>query len=36
MVSRYTVPSLGLRIGPTYEAGLSAVMRREHVKEEKR
>ena len=33
MVSRNTtlVPSLGLRIGPAYEAGLSAGMRRERV-----
>jgi len=33
MVSRNTtlVPSLGLRIGPTCEAGLSAGMRRERV-----
>jgi len=33
MVSRYTtlVPSLGLRIGPACEAGLSAGMWREHV-----
>jgi len=32
-VSRNTtlVPSLGLRIGSAYEAGLSAGMRREHV-----
>jgi len=32
-VSRNTtlVPSLGLRIGPACEAGLSAGMRREHV-----
>ena len=33
MVSRNTtlVTSLGLRIGPAYEAGLSVGMRREHV-----
>jgi len=33
MVSRYTtlVPSMGLRIGPACEAGLSAGMRRERV-----
>ena len=33
MVSRYTtlVPSVGLRIGPSYEAGLGASMRRERV-----
>jgi len=33
MVSRNTtlVPSLGLRIGPAFEAGLSAGMRRERV-----
>ena len=33
VVSRNTtlVPSLGLRIGPAYEAGLSAGMRRERV-----
>ena len=33
MVSRNTalVPSLGLRIGPAYEAGLGAGMRRERV-----
>ena len=33
MVSRNTtlVPSLGLRIGPACEAGLSAGMRRQHV-----
>ena len=33
MVSRNTtlVPSLGLRLGPACEAGLSAGMRREHV-----
>jgi len=33
MVSSNTtlVPSLGLRIGPAYEAGLSAGMRRERV-----
>jgi len=33
MVSRNTtlVPSLGLRIGPACEAGLSAGVRREHV-----
>jgi len=33
MVSRNTtlVPSLGLRIGPACEAGLSAGMRREHM-----
>jgi len=37
MVSRSTtlVPSLGLRIGPACEAGLSAGMRREHVSPQK-
>jgi len=38
MVSRNTtlVPSLGLRIGPACEAGLSAGMRRERVPPRKR
>jgi len=38
MVSRNTtlVPSLGLRIGPACEAGLSAGMRRERVPPQKR
>jgi len=38
MVSRNTtlVPSLGLRIGPACEAGLSAGMRRERVSLQKR
>jgi len=38
MVSRNTtlVPSLGLRIGPACEAGLSAGMRREHVPPQRR
>jgi len=30
------VPSVGLRIGPAYEAGLSAGMRRERVPPQKR
>ena len=38
MVSRYTtlVPSLGLRIGPACQAGVSAGMRSERVPPEKR
>jgi len=38
MVSRNTtlVPSLGLRIGPACEAGLSAGMRRERVLPQRR